>query len=94
MDVGRGAAGYDPSKPCPHYADDVLDGYYVHRDAISWMSQRDNQSRAWYVVYMSDYNYYCPRKGKDSRNKDKRNRPATHAGRGTGYRSRSPHWAS
>eukprot|EP00959_Pyramimonas_sp_CCMP1952_P098315 2055029-Pyramimonas_sp.AAC.1 len=38
---------------------------------------------------------YCfPRKGEDSKNKDKHNRPAPFAGRGKGFRSRSPYWAA
>eukprot|EP00959_Pyramimonas_sp_CCMP1952_P435226 9113384-Pyramimonas_sp.AAC.1 len=80
MDVGRGAAGYDPSIHYPHFTNHVQDGYYVHRDQITWMSHSDNRSRAWHVAHMRDYNYYFPRKGKDSKNKNKRNRPPHYAG--------------
>eukprot|EP00959_Pyramimonas_sp_CCMP1952_P254814 5322231-Pyramimonas_sp.AAC.1 len=69
MDVGRGAAGYDPSKHYPRYANDVLDGYWVHRDSLSWMSPRDNQSFVWHVAHTNDYNFYFPKTGKDSKDK-------------------------
>eukprot|EP00959_Pyramimonas_sp_CCMP1952_P358790 7512793-Pyramimonas_sp.AAC.1 len=60
------------------------------------MSPRENQSRVWHAAYMNDYNYRFPREGKGSKNKnkDKHDRSAPYAGRGKGYRSRSPYWAA
>eukprot|EP00959_Pyramimonas_sp_CCMP1952_P444843 9314384-Pyramimonas_sp.AAC.1 len=74
MDAGRGAVGYDLSRHCPRYTNDVLDGYWVHRDVISWMSPRENQSRVWHVVHLNGYNYRFPEgKGSNDKNKDNHN---------------------
>eukprot|EP00959_Pyramimonas_sp_CCMP1952_P318439 6663388-Pyramimonas_sp.AAC.1 len=89
MDVGRGAADYDPLVSYPHYANNVQVVCCVHRDRISWMSDDVWWSQIRHALSLSEHDFRFPPKGKASKNKGNNYRAAHYAGRGRG-RSRSP----
>eukprot|EP00959_Pyramimonas_sp_CCMP1952_P232421 4857019-Pyramimonas_sp.AAC.1 len=64
MDVGRGAAGYDPLLSCPRCVNIVQVGRYVHRGRITRLPDEVWWTQIWHALSTFEHDVHFPPKGK------------------------------